>query len=840
MRKLKYILSFILCITLFCSTSPIALAMDDSAEPVEAELTETMALQINADASVGYAQVDIKVDFNKDGVVTSDDAQLLLKIAAGQADIVEEADINGDGVISIDDVSSFISQGFTSMTDEEYVEYLLDAGFTRSYTDALLALYKKYPEWEFVPFITNLTWSEAVEGEHTPHNKQLIENIVSADFMCACSSCKGVIQEASNWVSASESAVEYYLDPRNFLNEQGIFQFETTAYEETHTIQAVESILKPTWMYNSEISYLDASGATKTYLKNGAPVKYSQAIMEAAKASGMSAYFLASKIVQEVGSSKASYAGGSCGNSAPYNGIYNYYNIGAYTGAGDGLRWANAYMKAKIETPMYSSASTTASKVTTVAKNTELNFIEISGGFYKVSATVSGKKYSGFIPKVNISASTTYGRPWDNPYKSIYYGAQYIYESFSEYQFTGYLQKFNVNPNSDNLYGHEYMANIRAAEAESKKTYKAYNESGVLATKKVFSIPVFKDMPNANQSAEEAFKSEKPIVSATASETSVTLSWKSIKNALYYQIWKFDESSKSYKMIKATSAISYTDTGFSGGSSAKYKIRAFNRDANNEYVFTQYSDEFIARSAPAMPTGLMVDTVNDTSVKLKWNTVPCDGYNVYRYNSVSGYALAGTVTEAQFYDTSLSSGARYMYKICAFYKSASMVAYSSQTSTLTVKTTGAAQLTGTVNVNDSLNIRKENSTSSDIVTTAQNGQVLLILETLDGWYKVQFAVNGNTYTGYASADYIKLNVVETTEACQYTEPTVNLKQGSSGEGVKWLQWHLYKAGYMEEKEIDGAFGAQTTLVVKTYQQDKGLTADGVVGAGTRAELKKLN
>ncbi len=814
MNKVKKIISVILLVGLVCALAPSVYAEDVAY----------------------YSQDSIKGDFNNDGEITTDDARLLLKIAAGQEDATQGADLNEDGIVSIDDVKLLLSDTFIKMTDEEYVNYLLSLGFTKSYTDSLLQLYKKYPEWEFVPFITGLTWSEAVEGEHTPHNKQLIETVVSADFKCACSSCHGVIQEASNWVSASEKAVEYYLDPRNFLTEEYIFQFETTSYDENQSINVVESILKPTWMYNSDITYLDAEGETKTYTENGKAVKYSEAIMKAAKDAGMSAYFLASKIVQEVGSSKASYAGGSCGDNSPYNGIYNYYNIGAYTGAVDGLRWANGYMKAKIATPMYSKTSTSSSTLVTVPKGTELNFMEISGDFYKVSASVNGKKHSGYIPKVNVTASTTYGRPWDSPYQSIYYGAQYIYESFSEYQFTGYLQKFNVNPASENLYGHEYMANIRAAAAESQKTYKAYKDIGVLSPKKVFSIPVFKDMPNANQSAQEAFIEAKPSVTATATSDGVTLSWNSIKDALYYQVWKLDSNTGNYTMIKAVPDTSYIDSTLADGEKVKYKIRAFNRDSNEEYVFTQYSDEFEAIGAPKIPDGLSVANVTDTSVKIKWSSVSCDGYNVYRYNSVSGYALAGTVTDTEFLDTTLATGSKYMYKICSFYKSANMVSCSAHTSALTVRTTGDTQLTGVVNVNDVLNIRKSASTSSDIVTTASAGQVVLILETLTGWYKVQFTVNGTTFTGYASADYIKLNEVE-VETCPYAEPTETLRQGSSGEGVKWLQWHLCKAGYMVEKDIDGVFGAQTTLVVKAFQEDNSLTVDGVVGAGTRTALK---
>ena len=66
-------------------------------------------------------------------------------------------------------------------------------------------------------------------------------------LFCKCSSCykngKYVIQEASDWVSASKSAVEYYMDPRNFLDEKHIFQFESTSYDGTQTKEGVEAIL---------------------------------------------------------------------------------------------------------------------------------------------------------------------------------------------------------------------------------------------------------------------------------------------------------------------------------------------------------------------------------------------------------------------------------------------------------------------------------------------------------------------------------------------------------------------------------------------------------------------
>ena len=264
------------------------------------------------DAPTYAASAYLDGDVNGDGMVSTDDAILTLKISMNLVSYTTaektRADMDKDGVISTEDARLVLLAAMNPMNDDEYVEYLVKKGFPKSYTDSLLALHKKYPRWKFEPFITGLTWSAAVNGERTPHNKQLIENNVQASFKCTCSSCKGVIQEASNWVSASQTAVEYYMDPRNFLNEQYIFQFESTEFDQAQSIGAIEAILKGTWMYNSNITYLDAQGNTITYLENEKPLKYSEAILRAAKDNNMSAYYLASKIVQEVGSASASNA----------------------------------------------------------------------------------------------------------------------------------------------------------------------------------------------------------------------------------------------------------------------------------------------------------------------------------------------------------------------------------------------------------------------------------------------------------------------------------------------------------------------------------------------------
>ena len=55
-----------------------------------------------------------------------------------------------------------------------------------------------------------------------------------------------------------------------------------------------------------------------------------------------------------------------------------------------------------------------------------------------------------------------------------------------------------------------------------------------------------------------------------------------------------------------------------------------------------------------------------------------------------------------------------------------------------------------------------------------------------------------------------------------------------GEEVRQLQQALIKAGF--DLEADGIFGYKTDQAVKQFQQQHGLTADGIVGAKTRKAL----
>jgi peptidoglycan hydrolase-like protein with peptidoglycan-binding domain len=63
-----------------------------------------------------------------------------------------------------------------------------------------------------------------------------------------------------------------------------------------------------------------------------------------------------------------------------------------------------------------------------------------------------------------------------------------------------------------------------------------------------------------------------------------------------------------------------------------------------------------------------------------------------------------------------------------------------------------------------------------------------------------------------------------------------LHQGSQGAEVRRLQRTLVMIKLLDFQQIDGVFGPKTEASVRSFQEGAGLTADGVVGARTRAAL----
>ncbi len=303
------------------------------------------------------------------------------------------------------------------------------------YKAYVAAAKKAHPNWKFEFFYTGLDWNTVIDQE-SRDGVSLVSYIYPKSYRAIDSNSYNsstdeyITKDAGGWYNSAKETIAYYMDPRNFFADETIFQFEKLSYDaEIHNIEGVKAIIKGSFMDGVKIKNL-----------SGKSLLYAQAYIDAAKLTGVSPFHLASRTIQEVGKSGS---GSVSGKYEGYEGIYNFYNIGAYAGTTpikNGLKWASS-------------------------------------------------KTAG-----------TYMRPWNTQYKSIVGGAEYIGEGYiNNQQNTAYFEKFDVigDYNNTTLYSHQYMGNISAAYSEGKSIYSTYKDLNAVDNAFTFVIPVYNNMPSA-------------------------------------------------------------------------------------------------------------------------------------------------------------------------------------------------------------------------------------------------------------------------------------------------------------------------------------------------------
>lgn len=235
--------------------------------------------------------------------------------------------------------AEFVTVNSTSdapVTDGDFSQQMLNAGFPASYIPALAQLHANHPNWTFQPVKTGLDWNTVI-SEESKIGRNLIQNSFDDSRKSTASGAYNwntntwAIYDGKVWVAANSNYISYCMDPRNFLNETYIFMFEGLSYSNTHSLSGVNSILSGTFMANN---VTDTDGST---------LNYAQTLMNIGKAVGVSPYHLASRLRQEQGSGKS---GLISGNYPGYQGYFNYFNFGAYsTSAGTVEQNGLAYAK---------------------------------------------------------------------------------------------------------------------------------------------------------------------------------------------------------------------------------------------------------------------------------------------------------------------------------------------------------------------------------------------------------------------------------------------------------------------------------------------------------------
>ncbi len=326
------------------------------------------------------------------------------------------------------DIKSYTLYALIGDDNESFCEDTLSL-FPASYGSGLWLLHSLHPNYIFTPYNTGIDFYSALSYED--YGSRSLANTYSHPGWVKPNS---QVYDGGGWMAATNDVVRYFLDPRNYLDQEHIFSFECLSFNENvQTVDGVRNMIRGSFMDTTEHDF-------------------AQIIYDAGRTAGVSPYLLASRIIQEMG-----YNGESslCHGTLPgYEGYYNFYNIGS------------------------------------VPDPTIENGALINGARY----AQWGQDPDGQVITDDEAALML---PWNNVEDAITGGALWIARSYiSLGQDTLYFQKFDVISNNDGLYQHQYAQNISMAYSEGTRYFRSYASCDMLDSSIQFVIPIYSGLPS--------------------------------------------------------------------------------------------------------------------------------------------------------------------------------------------------------------------------------------------------------------------------------------------------------------------------------------------------------
>ena len=326
MKIRQYIMSIIMCVVLFVT------AVFFGVQAYAYEVTELTAIGM---VSTSSASLNVRsgpgVEYES---IQSVEKDAVINITGVTKDTEDEEwfRININGYVGYC-MKKYVTVIEMPETPDEAFELTIKA-FPDSYKDKLRLLHALHPSWKFTPLETGISWETLMKNE----------GVIGTNLLQSPNAWKSYDDGAYDWVNntwytfdsggwaqACTEVIEYYLDPRNFL-DGNIYQFLVLSDDGSEIDpKVINEILKNTFMYNAECD----EGVT-----------YAEGIIKAGKEAGASPYMLTARLLLEQGSKGNALAHGYELNGVKY---YNHFDIGAYRHDGNSAIYNGAvYAKNKV------------------------------------------------------------------------------------------------------------------------------------------------------------------------------------------------------------------------------------------------------------------------------------------------------------------------------------------------------------------------------------------------------------------------------------------------------------------------------------------------------------
>jgi hypothetical protein len=175
------------------------------------------------------------------------------------------------------------------------------------------------------------------------------------------------------------------------------------------------------------------------------------------------------------------------------------------------------------------------------------------------------------------------------------------------------------------------------------------------------------------------------VLSATAGNTQVSLSWSACAGAVTYNLYRSSGSKGPYvTLATGLTAAAYTDTAVTNGSIYYYYVASLNSSGipagSSNQVSATPAD---VSNLPLAPSNLTATSPSKKRIKISW-TAPSDAtssttYKIYR-SIVSGgpYKYIDTTSNTSYLNLGMGSGITYYYVVTAVNAAGVESSYSNQ------------------------------------------------------------------------------------------------------------------------------------------------------------------
>lgn len=404
------------------------------------------------------------------------------------------------------------------------------------YKSLIQSLINTHPNWTFKLYETGLDWETVINNEYQGHGgtpKNLVpayNSNYSGGWICSI--CGTHPYDTGDWYCASKEAIQYMMDPRNSINETDVFQFQELSYSDSnnngYTIDNSGKyiIVDPSMTISNisggeNLSNIFGTGAnislnSSTYNlvmlgdANGDGVINSgdllalkkhllgtQVISDKSKLLAIDSNLDSSINSGDLLTIKKHLLGtaviSNLGNTADREAIAKMVS-GTFINSTECI---NALFTAanKYNVSPYHLVSRILQEQGTKGSTLGLGITENGVTYYNLfNVGASGNSQSTVIAN---GLATAKSKGWTSMSAAIIGGAEFVAKNYIAVgQNTLYYQKFNV-VNKNNLYGHQYMQNILAAQNEGSTIRSKYISYGILDSRYAFIIPLYTNMPKS-------------------------------------------------------------------------------------------------------------------------------------------------------------------------------------------------------------------------------------------------------------------------------------------------------------------------------------------------------